>query len=94
LSYTFSDVAGENPTLTLVRGGNYTFDVNQVGFKFWIQAAPGVNGTIPGTPNISSRDVFGVENNGEDQGTVSFDVPESSAQNFYYSLPVNCSNLV
>jgi hypothetical protein len=87
LAYTFSDVAGENPTIALVRGGNYTFDVNQVGFKFWIQAAPGINGTMPGTPNISSRDVLGVENNGEDQGTITFNVPESSAQNFYYSLP-------
>jgi hypothetical protein len=86
LGYTFSDIAGENPTITLVRGGNYTFDVNQVGFNFWIQAAPGINGTMPATPNISSRDVLGVTNNGEDQGTVSFDVPLSSAQNFYYSL--------
>ena len=86
LGYTFSDIAEQNPTLTLVRGGNYTFDVNQVGFNFWIQAAPGINGTMPATPNISSRDVLGVSNNGEDQGIVSFDVPLSSAQNFYYSL--------
>lgn len=87
LAYSFSDTAGKNPTITLVRGGNYTFDVNQVGFEFWIQAAPGITGTMPASPNISSRDVLGVNNNGEEQGTVSFDVPLSSAQNFYYSLP-------
>jgi hypothetical protein len=88
LDYTFSDIAGKNPTITLVRGGNYTFNVNQVGHNFWIQAAPGIAGTMPGQPNISSRDVLGVINNGEEQGTVSFNVPTSNAQNFYYNLPI------
>ena len=53
---------------------------------FWIQAAPGVDGRMPTTPNISSRDVLGVVNNGEDLGTVSFNVPLATAQNFYYTL--------
>ena len=86
-AYQFSDVAGNNPTLTLVRGGNYTFNVNQTGARFWIQAAPGVAGTMPTTPNISSRDVLGVINNGEDLGTVTFNVPLKTAQDFYYNLP-------
>lgn len=85
-AYTFSDIAGNNPVLTLVRGGNYEFVVNQPGFNFWIQAAPGISGTMPATPNISSRDVFGVVNNGESQGTVTFNVPLKTAQDFYYSL--------
>ena len=54
---------------------------------FWIQASPGVNGRLPFTPNISSRDVLGVTNNGEDLGTVTFNVPSSTAQEFYYTLP-------
>jgi len=53
---------------------------------FWIQTDPGVNGRIPATPNISSRDVLGVINNGEDLGTVTFNVPQSNAQDFYYNL--------
>jgi hypothetical protein len=53
---------------------------------FWIQTDPGINGRIPSTPNISSRDVLGVINNGEDLGTVTFNVPLSSAQDFYYNL--------
>ena len=85
--YTFSDIAGENPVLTLVRGGNYQFEVNQPGHNFWIQAAPGIRGVMPYAANISSRDVLGVINNGEDQGTVQFNVPLKSAQDFYYSLP-------
>jgi hypothetical protein len=54
---------------------------------FWIQTDPGVNGRLPSAPNISSRDVLGVVNNGEDLGTVTFNVPLSTAQNFYYTLP-------
>ena len=54
---------------------------------FWIQTDPGVNGRIPITPNISSRDVLGVTNNGEDLGTVTFDVPLATAQDFYFNMP-------
>lgn len=86
IGYQFSETAGNNPTLTLVRGGSYTWQVNQPGSRFWIQAAPGISGTLPGTPNISSRDVLGVTNNGEDQGIITFDVPQKDAQDFFYSL--------
>jgi len=61
---------------------------------FWIQADPGVSGKMIATPNISSRDVLGVTNNGEDLGTVTFNVPLATAQDFYYNMekfetPVN-----
>ena len=85
-AYEFSGVPGDNPVITLVRGGNYTFDVNQTGNNFWIQSDPGVNGRLPYAPNISSRNVLGVINNGEDLGTVSFYVPFKNAQQFYYDL--------
>jgi len=54
---------------------------------FWIQTSPGVAGVVPTTPNISNRDVYGVANNGEDLGVVSFNVPQKTAQQFYYDLP-------
>ena len=59
------------------------------GPNFWIQTSPGVNGRVPSTPNISSRlgPVNGVTNNGIDLGTITFDVPLSTAQDFYYTLP-------
>jgi hypothetical protein len=60
--------------------------VKDSGPRFWIQAQPGVDGTMPNTPNISSRDVYGVVNNGENFGTVEFNVPIKTAQNFYYTL--------
>jgi hypothetical protein len=53
---------------------------------FWIQATPGVSGRLITTPNISSRDVLGVVNNGEDLGTIQFNVPLATAQNFFYDL--------
>lgn len=85
--YTFTGVAGTNPILYLARGGSYTFAVNDPGSNFWIQATPGVSGQLPFYPNISSRTVLGVENNGENQGTVTFNVPDKTAQQFYYDLP-------
>jgi hypothetical protein len=54
---------------------------------FWIQTSPGVAGVVPTTPNISNRDVYGVTDNGEDLGVVSFNVPQKTAQQFYYDLP-------
>lgn len=53
---------------------------------FWIQTNPGINGTNPITPNISSREVYGVTNNGIDLGTVNFNVPAKTAQDFFYNL--------
>jgi len=80
--YNFSGVNGNSPVIELVRGGSYTFQVTD---QFWIQSAPGIAGTIPATPNISSRDVYGVANNGEDSGSVVFNVPQKNAQSFYYT---------
>jgi hypothetical protein len=58
------------------------------GPEFWIQTQPGVNGRLPWSPNISSRDVLGVINNGIDLGTVQFNVPGKTAQDFYFNMPV------
>ena len=85
-AYKFSGVIGTNPVITLVRGGNYNFELNQPGHQFWIQTDPGIAGRLPYAPNISSRDVLGVTNNGEDLGTVTFYVPQKDAQQFYYDL--------
>ena len=84
--YKFSGLKGENPVITLVRGGTYEFAVNQAPNAFWIQSEPGVNGRLPYAPNISSRTVLGVTNNGEDSGTITFSVPYKTAQQFYYGL--------
>jgi hypothetical protein len=77
-----------NPPITLVRGGNYTFRVGQSGHPFYIQTEPGLD---PGTeyqPNILRRDVYGVANNGEEQGSVFFKVPKKGSQSFYANMTV------
>jgi hypothetical protein len=87
-----TDPAGSiNPTITLLRGGIYTFAVSQTS-QFWIQGAPGVTGYDPSQPNMQTRDVLGVENNGAKVGLVTFTVPQKNAQDDYVNLPGN--NLV
>lgn len=86
-AYSINGVGENNPTITLLRGGNYTFSVSQSS-QFWIQSFPGVDGKVPATPNISSRDVIGVANNGATTGTVTFDVPQKVSQQYFYNLTV------
>jgi hypothetical protein len=82
------DPAGSaNPTLTLIRGGSYTFNVGQ-NSPFWIQGKPGVTGLDPTQLNIQTRDVLGVDNNGAETGVVTFNVPYKNAQE-EYDLPGN-----
>ena len=76
-----------NPTLILLRGGTYLFTINQSS-QFWIQGAPGVTGYSPTQPNLQTRDVLGVSNNGAEQGVVTFTVPSKNAQE-EYNLPGN-----
>lgn len=83
--YTFSDQVGTLPTITLVREGSYTFELNQTGNPFWIQSVPGADGTLSQNSQ-SSREVLGVINNGDDNGTITFNVPDKSAQNFFFEL--------
>lgn len=68
-----------NPTITLARGGEYYFGVDQK-TQFYIQTLPGIDGVDPQRNNINTREVFGVSNNGEDKGVVTFKVPYANAQ--------------
>ena len=86
--FTFDRLGGQpNTQLTLARGGTYTFTVNQPGFNFWIQSEPGTSGIDPNISTVSTRQVFGVSNNGAETGVIKFHVPLSSAQDFYLSMP-------
>jgi hypothetical protein len=85
-----ADGAGQgsiNPSLTLLRGGTYRFSVNQDS-QFWIQGAPGTTGADPIQPNVSTRDILGVSNNGAETGVVEFTVPYKNAQD-QYNFPGN-----
>lgn len=94
--YTFSTTGNRiNPVIRVARGGTYRFNVNQSGHGFFIQSFSGNTTTYPWQRNLSIREVLGVENNGEDVGTVTFNVPEKSAQDFFLTMDYQGSaNLV
>ena len=82
-------IPSSNPSLTLLRGGTYTFTVNQ-NSQFWIQGVPGVTGYSPTQSNVQTRGVYGVTNNGAENGIVTFTVPQQDALN-EYNFPVGPS---
>lgn len=67
-----------NPNITLLRGGTYTFTVDQTS-SFWIQGVPGLTGIDPAQSNIQTRDIIGVSNNGASTGIVTFTVPQPNS---------------
>lgn len=84
-SYRFDVNTVANNTIILARGGTYTFEVSSSA-AFWIQSELGVDGLLNATPTISSRDVLGVENNGATTGTVTFRVPQKTAQDRFTQM--------
>jgi hypothetical protein len=81
IGYQFDQISNKvNPTLNLVRGRTYTFDVDQLGHSFWIQTEPGLGEGIGYQENIFKREVYGVDNNGAEIGKVTFRVPFSDEQ--------------
>ena len=83
-SYNFSPTYGtaKNPTIYLSRGGSYTFNVDQTS-KFFIQTELGTTGKSAVSFNRSTREIFGVTNNGTNNGSITFNVPQSTDQEFF-----------
>jgi hypothetical protein len=75
--------SSSNPTLTLKRGGTYTFNVNVSGHPFWIKTAQ-----VTGTGNAYNT---GVTNNGIQNGIITFTVPEDAPSTLYYICQVHAS---
>jgi hypothetical protein len=86
-TYVYSSNGVIDNSIILPRGGIYKFIVDQPGYPFWIQTELGTDGLLNATPTISSRDVLGVENNGIDSGTITFNIPQTSAQDRFTSMP-------
>ena len=84
-----TEVDGNNPVLTLVRGGNYTFDAQNITGGLYIQDTPTTDGQKAYNTNYSAREVLGVTDNGVQSGKVSFNVPDKTAQNEYITMPVH-----
>lgn len=66
-----------NPTLTLIKGVTYMFNVNAAGHPFWIKTV-----SSTGTGNAYPT---GVTNNGTDNGTITFVVSAGAPSTLYYN---------
>jgi hypothetical protein len=86
--YIFKNNGVVDNSIILARGGVYEFVVDQPGYPLWIQTELGTDGKLIATPTLSSRDVLGVENNGTDQGTITFRVPQSTAQDRFLNMSI------
>ena len=75
-SYTIAGSTA-NPTLTLVKGFTYYFNVSASTHPFWIKTA-----SVIGTGSAYSS---GVTNNGVDVGTITFTVPFDAPDTLYYN---------
>jgi hypothetical protein len=78
-SYSINGQA--NPSLTLVRGHAYTFDVSAAGHPFYIKTAQ-----VTGTGSTWDE---GVVNNGTTSGTVTFTVPTDAPSTLFYQCAVH-----
>ena len=85
--YVVKGFSSTNPKIQVLRGGEYNFSVNHPNRKLYIQTEPGVNGTYSFSNNISTRDVFGVTDNGMSDGEIKFSVPDATAQDAFFSMP-------
>jgi hypothetical protein len=74
-SYFFAGT--KNPTLTVTRGSNYTFNMQASGHPFFIQ-------TVSGAYDEDSLYTNGVENLGTEVGEINWLVPENSPDVLYY----------
>jgi hypothetical protein len=66
-----------NPTLTLMRGVTYLFNVNASGHPFWIKTV-----AVTGTGSAYNT---GVANNGVQVGTLTFAVPTNAPNTLFYA---------
>ena len=66
-----------NPTLTVIRGVTYTFEINATGHPFWLQTAAGVY-------DSSNTYSTGVTNGGVQVGTITWQVALNAPDILYY----------
>jgi hypothetical protein len=72
-----------NPGINLYRGNTYKFDVDAKGHPFWIMTEP-YKSQLSTDGSSSTLYNTGVTNNGTEQGTVTFVVPDDAPDTLYY----------
>ncbi len=81
-AYVINSVS--NPDISLVRGNTYNLVINASGHPFWIQTVAGA---------YSSGNIYssGVTNNGAENGTIVFVVPNNAPNTLYYACQYHSS---
>ena len=75
--FTAEGLQGNDPTLTLVRGKIYEFEVSAGGHPFWIKTSQGT-----GSSNQYNE---GITNNGTSNGKLTFTVSSDAPSTLYYN---------
>jgi len=75
--FTAEGLTGNDPTLTLVRGKTYEFDVTAGGHPFWIKTSQGT-----GSSNQYNE---GITNNGASNGKLTFTASDDAPSTLYYN---------
>lgn len=76
--YIFTgDIEGENPTLELVRGESYIFEIKAEGHPFWIKTVS--------SRGLDNQYNEGVYNNGAQDARLLFRVPDNAPDRLYYN---------
>jgi hypothetical protein len=73
-----------NAIISLIRGNTYNLVINATGHPFWIQTVSG---------GYSSNNIYssGVTNNGSQNGTITFVVPNNAPNTLYYACQYHSS---
>lgn len=80
---SYSIDGNTNPTLNLIRGETYIFQISAVGHPFWIKTIQST-----GTANAYTD---GVTGNGTDSGTLTFVVPGTAPALLFYDCEIHAS---
>jgi hypothetical protein len=80
-AYDVAGFSGDNPTLTLVQGQTYNFQVNASGHPFFISTTA----HSPSGPHFTT----GVTNDGVQVGTLTFVVPASAPATLFYQCEIH-----
>jgi hypothetical protein len=75
-----------NPTISIARGETFTFNIDASGHPFWIQS---VAGAYSASDTLGESD--GVTNNGTDNGTITYVVPNNAPGQLYYACQFHSS---
>lgn len=81
--YVEQSTGQSNPTLTLLRGHSYSFNVNVLGHPFWIKTTQ--------TTGVENAYNEGIINNGCTQCIITFDIPLDAPDKLYYNCQYHSS---